>query len=68
MTTAAQVWVVMDLFYSMTCFGLNSWEWYLFGGLSVALLRQAVQLEAQKSVQDADRGPGMINTRLMGYQ
>jgi putative inorganic carbon (hco3(-)) transporter len=36
---AVQVWIIMDLFYSLSCFGLNSWEWYLFGGISVALLR-----------------------------
>ena len=27
------VWVIMDLIYSISCFGLTSWEWYLFGGL-----------------------------------
>lgn len=32
--TAIQAWVLMDLFYSMACFGLSSWEWYLFGGLA----------------------------------
>ena len=32
--TAIQAWVLMDLFYSMACFGLSSWEWYFFGGLA----------------------------------
>ncbi len=31
-SSATLVWVVMDLFYSMSCFGLRSWEWYFFGG------------------------------------
>lgn len=31
---ASLAWVLMSLFYGLTCFGLNSWEWYLFGGLS----------------------------------
>jgi hypothetical protein len=25
----------------MSCFGLNSWEWYFFGGISVAVMRAA---------------------------
>jgi O-antigen ligase len=40
---ATQVWVAMDLFYSLACFGLSSWEWYFFGGvstLSLALARE----------------------------
>ena len=46
LTKAVQVWIIMDVFYSFTCFGLNSWEWYLFGGISVALLRVARQKES----------------------
>jgi O-antigen ligase len=34
LATATQVWVVMDLFYSMSCYGLRSWEWYFFGGIA----------------------------------
>jgi O-antigen ligase len=43
LATATQVWVVMDLFYSMSCFGLRSWEWYFFAGvatISLALARE----------------------------
>lgn len=45
---AVQVWIIMDLFYSLSCFGLSSWEWYLFGGVSVALLRVARKAEKLK--------------------
>lgn len=39
--TATQAWIVMDLFYSLSCFGLSSWEWYLFGGISTVCLKLA---------------------------
>lgn len=38
-TTAMQIWLVMMLIFSLASYGLSSYEWYLFGGLSVALLR-----------------------------
>jgi len=38
---ATQVWIIMDLFYSFSVFGLTSWEWYLFGGISTVCLRLA---------------------------
>lgn len=41
LATAIQVWMIMDLFYSLSCFGLSSWEWYLFGGLSTVCLTLA---------------------------
>lgn len=31
-------WLVMNTFFSMASYGLSNYEWYLFGGLSVALL------------------------------
>ncbi len=51
------VWVWMDLIYSLSCFGLSSWEWYLFGGLTTVSLhlyqlktntRQEIQIEPTK--------------------
>lgn len=38
MIIATQVWVVMNLFYSLSCFGLSSWEWYFFGGVATLCL------------------------------
>jgi len=34
LSSATFVWVIMDLFYSISCFGLMSWEWYFFGGVA----------------------------------
>ncbi len=39
--SAVQVWIVMDIFYSMSCFGFSSWEWYLMGGITVVCLELA---------------------------
>lgn len=36
--TATFAWVAMDLFYSLSCFGLRSWEWYFFGAVSTLCL------------------------------
>jgi O-antigen ligase len=35
---AMQVWLLMNLLFSLASYGLKSYEWYLFGGLSVVLL------------------------------
>jgi len=37
--TSIQVWIIMDLFYSFSCFGLSSWEWYFFGGVSAVMYK-----------------------------
>lgn len=44
---ATQVWIAMDLFYSLSCFGLRSWEWYFFGGVSTLCLVFANNREQQ---------------------
>lgn len=58
---ALQVWVIMDLFYSLSCFGLSSWEWYLFGGISAACVRviasEVTLLEKEKNLGMA---PGAV--------
>lgn len=35
---AMHVWLLMNLLFSFASYGLKSYEWYLFGGLSVSLL------------------------------
>jgi hypothetical protein len=55
LTKAVHVWIIMDLFYSIACFGLNSWEWYFFGGISVAILRVARNDEKLKSAEEIPR-------------
>lgn len=39
LTHAMQVWLLMNLMFSLASYGLSSYEWYLFGGLSVVLKR-----------------------------
>jgi hypothetical protein len=34
-----QVWLLMNLIFSFASYGLSSYEWYLFAGLSVVVLR-----------------------------
>lgn len=34
---AMQVWMYMNLLFSLASFGLTDYEWYLFGGLSVVI-------------------------------
>jgi O-antigen ligase len=36
---AMQVWLAMNIVFSFASYGLTSYEWYLFGGLSVVLQR-----------------------------
>ncbi len=36
---AMQVWLLMNLMFSFASYGLSSYEWYLFAGLSVVVLR-----------------------------
>jgi O-antigen ligase len=38
LTDAMQVWMIMNLVFSLASYGLSSYEWYLFGGISVALV------------------------------
>lgn len=39
LVTAMRVWLVMNLLFSLASYGLSSYEWYLFGGLSVVVSR-----------------------------
>jgi O-antigen ligase len=38
---ATQVWLIMNLVFSLASYGLNSYEWYLLGALSVVMQRFA---------------------------
>jgi len=46
---AIQAWAAMFLVYSIICFGLRSWEWYFFGGLSTVSLKIASQNKEEKN-------------------
>jgi O-antigen ligase len=39
--TALIVWMNMHLFYVLSCFSLNGWEWYFFGGLAIVCIKLA---------------------------
>jgi O-antigen ligase len=50
MVNAMQVWIVMNLVFSFFGFGLSSYEWYLFAGLSTILKRFALQTASVAAV------------------
>jgi O-antigen ligase len=37
LNSATQVWLIMNIFFSFASYGLSSYEWYFFAGLSIAL-------------------------------
>lgn len=51
-SNAALAWCVMDLFYSLSCFGLNSWEWYLFGGIATVTRSLAMAQHAAAELEE----------------
>ena len=47
--SAMQVWMVMNFVFSFASYGLSSYDWYLFAGLSVILVR--LSKSAENSVE-----------------
>jgi O-antigen ligase len=45
-TSGMQVWLFMNILFSFASYGLSSYEWYLFGGLSVVLSRLSMRAPA----------------------
>lgn len=43
LTSALQVWFLMNILFSFASYGLSSYEWYLFGGLIVVTKRLATE-------------------------
>jgi len=41
---AMQVWLFMNVLFSLASFGLSSYIWYLFGGLSIVMVRLSSQV------------------------
>jgi len=39
LTNGIMVWLIMNIIFSFASYGLSSYEWYLFGGLSVVVRR-----------------------------
>jgi O-antigen ligase len=46
---AINAWVTMNIVYSFFSYGLRSWEWYFFGGLSAVCLRVSKNFYTIKS-------------------
>ena len=47
---AMQAWLFMNILFAFASYGLSSYEWYLFAGLSVVLLRIAKEETAKFEV------------------
>ena len=53
-SSATLAWVIMDLFYSISCFGLLSWEWYFFGGMATVCLALARERSHKEEMPKSD--------------
>jgi putative inorganic carbon (hco3(-)) transporter len=60
---AMQVWFAMNIVFSFASYGLSSYEWYLFGGLSVALQR----LVPRDLASEAVNGHGVARTMKVNH-
>jgi O-antigen ligase len=61
---AMQVWIVMNLVSSLTSYGLSSYDWYLFAGLSVAIQKIANEHTDNSKETSARRQPARSAGRL----
>lgn len=48
---AMQIWLAMNFVFSFASYGLSSYEWYLFAGLSVVLQRLVPQESTERRAQ-----------------
>jgi putative inorganic carbon (hco3(-)) transporter len=48
---AMQVWIVMNIVFSFASYGLSSYDWYLFGGLSIVIRRLAMGVSVTQARQ-----------------
>ena len=58
---ATRVWIYMDLFYSLSCFGVRSWEWYFFGGVSTLCLVFSQKIESTNKKSFVSKDGGRFN-------
>ena len=63
---AMQVWLWMNFVFSFASYGLSSYEWYLFGGLSVVLQRFAGVKTADER-QKVDDSPAVRLAHARGH-
>ncbi|OEY67745.1 hypothetical protein BG841_15790 [Marinobacter sp. X15-166B] len=53
---AMQVWLLMNFLFSFASYGLKSYEWYFFGGLSVTVLSLVkLKLDESEQLTNAER-------------
>jgi hypothetical protein len=57
-----QVWLVMNLVESFASYGLSSYEWYLFAGLSIVM--QRIRSQQNSDVAPAAAGSPRGSERL----
>lgn len=60
---AMQVWLLMNLLFSLASYGLKSYEWYLFGGLSVVLIN-VVQKRINEESLPSETSPSVQATKF----
>jgi O-antigen ligase len=60
--SALQVWIVMNLVYALSCFGLSSWEWYVIGGISACCVKLVNEL-ISKDINLSNVGLKQIDNR-----
>ncbi len=63
---ALLVWFFMDVVYSISVFGLRSWEWYLFGGFATLALYFAEQADCQEVTEAQITGDEITHRRFRG--
>ncbi len=56
LVSSMQVWLLMNLIFSFASYGLSSYEWYLFAGLSVVARRLS---EVHKNILPMASGSGL---------
>lgn len=49
---AMQTWLIMNILFAFASYGLSTYEWYLFAGLSVVLLRIVKEETAKVEVEN----------------
>ena len=65
---ALLVWIAMDLVYSLSCFGLSSWEWYLFGGLTVVVCRLVDEKQRIRSIDKVTKNSTVLLSHDLQHQ
>jgi O-antigen ligase len=48
---AMQIWLFMNFMFSFASYGLSSYEWYLFGGLSVVIKALAENKISEETIK-----------------